>query len=184
MDLRSQITIEAPAERVWEAIGERFMRIAEWAAPITSSCPVGSSELRVGVTRACSIAPFGPIKAGVVKERLTRFDRDGMTFEYEALEGMPSFVVRAVNRWSVERLGGQRSIVRIHATLTLRGVVSWLSWPMKWQLQAGGVRVAEELKYFVEHGRAHPRKQAASGAPVDWDSGRADQGGAGRPTRW
>jgi hypothetical protein len=82
---------------------------------------------------------------------------------------MPSFVVRAVNRWSVEPLGAQRSVVRIQATLTLRGVARWLSWPMRWQLQAVGTRVAEELKYFVEHGRAHPRKQVTSGASVERD---------------
>jgi len=87
MDLRNEIIIEAPAARVWAAIGERFMHIAEWAAPIPSSCSVGPEEPALGATRACSNVPFGPIKAGTVTERLLTFDRNAMTLEYEAIEG-------------------------------------------------------------------------------------------------
>ncbi len=115
MEIRSQVTIKAPAERVWDAIGERFMDVSEWAAPITSSCPVGVDEPGVGAIRACSIAPVGPIKAGVVKERLTVFDPTSMVFEYEAVEGMPEFVVRAVNRLRIERVNDRLAVVHIHA---------------------------------------------------------------------
>jgi hypothetical protein len=168
MELRNAIIIEAPAERVWQALGERFMHVSDWAAPITASCPVGTAEPGVGVTRSCNIAPFGPVKARVVRERLTRFDRDAMAFEYEALEGMPSFVGRAVNRWSVARVDDRRSQLRIHATLTLRGPMALLGCVIKWRLESGGAKVAEELKYFLENGKPHPRKLAsrqASGVP-------------------
>lgn len=168
MELRNEIIIEAPIERVWHALGERFMQVSEWAAPITASCPVGAAELGVGVTRSCNIAPFGPVKAGTVTERLTRFDRDAMAFEYEALEGMPGFVGHAVNRWSIARVDDRRSQLRIHATLTLRGPMVLLGCFIKWQLESSGAKVAEELKYFVENGKPHPRKLAsrqASGAP-------------------
>jgi hypothetical protein len=161
MELRNEISIDAPAHRVWEALGERFMHVGEWAAPITSSCPVGDSTPDVGVTRACTIAAFGPVKPGVIKERLTAFDRARMTLEYEALEEMPSFVTRAVNRWSVVPQGDDHAIVRIHATLELRGPVALVSCLIRWQLQSGGARVAEELKYFLERGEPHPRKLAA-----------------------
>lgn len=164
MDLRNEITINAPAAAVWAALGERFMHVGEWAAPISSSCPVGEATPGVGVVRACHIDGFGPVKPGTIQERLTSFDRDRMSFEYEALEGMPSFITRAVNRWSVHPLDGERSLVRIHATLTLKGPAVLLSCLLRWQMQAGGARVAEELKYFVEHGKPHRRKLAASSA--------------------
>jgi hypothetical protein len=163
MEVHSEVRIDAPAERVWNALGERFMNIGEWAAPITSSCPFGPAGLGVGATRSCAHASVGPIKAGVVKERLVLFDRTKMALEYEAIEGMPGFVLRAVNRWTVERVDEHRSVVRIHATLTLAGPIRLLSWLVKWQMTVTGVRVGEELKYFVENGRPHPRKQAARG---------------------
>jgi hypothetical protein len=149
---------------VWAALGERFMHVGKWAAPITSSCPLSEEHPGVGVVRACHIEGFGPVKPGTIHERLTSFDRERMTFEYEALEGMPSFITRAVNRWSVHPLDDRRSQVRIHATLTLKGPAVLLSCLLKWQMQWGGARVAEELKYFVEHGKPHPRKLAARGA--------------------
>jgi hypothetical protein len=158
MELRNEITIEAPAERVWKVLGERFMHVGEWAAPITSSCPVAGSEPGVGMIRACTTAAFGPVKAGIIHERLTSFDRDHMTFEYEAIDGMPSFVAHAVNRWRVRRVDDRRCMLRIHATLILRGPARLLGWLVKWQMRVGGARVVEELKYFVEQGRPHPRK--------------------------
>ncbi len=164
MELRNEVVIDAPAERVWHTLGERFMHIGEWAAPITSSCPVASSEPGPGAMRSCTTAPFGPVKAGVVKERLTRFDPEAMAFEYEAAGGMPSFVAHAVNRWSVSRVDDRRCRVRIHATLTLRGPMVLFGCVIKWQLQSGGAKVADELKHFVETGRPHPRKVASPGA--------------------
>lgn len=166
MELRNEIVIEAPAERVWHALGERFMHVSEWAAPIHASCPVGPPEPGVGVTRSCSIAPFGPVKAGVVKERLTRFDRAAMALEYEALEGLPSFLGHATNRWSVDRIEESRSLLRIHATLTVTGPMVLFGCVIKWQLEAGGAKVAEELKYFIENGRPHPRKVAATASAL------------------
>lgn len=183
MELHNEITIEAPAERVWRALGERFMHVGEWAAPITSSCAIGPEELAAGAVRACSIPPFGPFRAGVVKERLTTFDRAQMALAYEAIEGMPRSVARAVNRWSVEPLDDGRSVVRIHATLTLRGFARLLSCPMKWRLEAEGARVAEELKHFVERGHPHPRKRAAPGPSTAPRHALPDQGSAGLPPR-
>lgn len=162
MDLRNEVTINAPAKAAWEALGERFMQVGDWAAPINASCPVGARQPGVGVVRACQIDGFGPVKPGTITERLTVFDRERMAFEYEALEGMPGFVERAVNRWSVHPLGDAQCVIRIHATLTLRGPVALIGCVVKWQMQRGGTRVAEELKYFVEHGCPHPRKLAAS----------------------
>lgn len=173
MEINDEIEIDAPAERVWAVLGERFMHVSDWAAPITSSCPVGPGAPGVGATRACSIAPVGPVKAGVVKERLTKFDREQMSYEYEAIEGMPGFVAAATNRWTVVRVDDGRSVVRIQATLTLRGPAKLLGWLMKWQFRSVGVRVAEELKYFVENGKPHPRKLAAL----------PDSGSAGAPAR-
>ena len=166
MELRNQIYIDASADQVWEALGERFMMVSEWAAPITSSCPVDQRTPGIGVTRSCTIAAFGPVEPGIVKERLTKFDRERMVFEYEAIEGMPRFVEHAVNRWGIVSVNDARSIVRIHATVRLRGIARVFSWLFERQFQSGGARVAEELKYFVERGEPHPRKQAATGKLV------------------
>jgi hypothetical protein len=166
MELRNTIEIDAPAPRVWETLGEQFMHIGAWASPITSSCPVGRAAPEVGSMRACTIAAFGPFNAGDIQEKLIAFDRDQMTFEYEAQKGLPRFVARAVNRWCVVRLDERRSLVRTHATLTLRGPAALLSCVLRVQMEASGARVLDELKHYVELGVPHPRKRAAASSAV------------------
>lgn len=165
MELRNEVEIAAPAARVWHTLGERFMHVGEWAAPITSSCAVGASEPTAGAMRACTIAPFGPMKAGVVRERLVRFDAATMSFEYEAVSGMPRFVARAVNRWTVVRIDEHRSRVCVHATLLLRGPMVLLGCVLRWQFNAAGAKVIEELRHFVETGESHPRKRRRVALP-------------------
>lgn len=162
MELHNRIVIAASALAVWEAIGERFVHIGQWAAPIVSSCPINDAPLAVGMVRACRIARFGPFSPGVIRERLTTFDREAMSLSYEAQDGMPRFVANAVNRWSVHRVDASQCEVRVHATLTLRGPMKLFGWLLRNQLEASGVRVLEELKYYVEQGAPHPRKRAAS----------------------
>ena len=89
-----------------------------------------------------------------------------MALEYEALEGLPSFLGHATNRWSVDRIEESRSLLRIHATLTVTGPMVLFGCVIKWQLEAGGAKVAEELKYFIENGRPHPRKVAATASAL------------------
>lgn len=137
------------------------MQISDWAAPVVQSWPSGAQEPSVGATRVCRIAPFGPFKAGLIKERLIRFDQAQMSFAYEATEGMPRFVAHAVNRWNLQHIDAHRARLVVHATLELRGPVRAFAYLLKWQMQRGGARVAAELKHFVENGTPHPRKLAA-----------------------
>jgi Polyketide cyclase / dehydrase and lipid transport len=160
VDLRAEVVIDAPAAAAWAVLGERFGQIGEWAAPITSSCLDG--EAMVGATRTCHFAGFGPFKAGTLTERLVEFDPGAMTLAYESVDGMPSFVKSARNRWTVQPRSAASCLVRTHATLELQGPVRLLQFVVRRRLQADGARVLDELRYQVEHGRPHPRKLAVA----------------------
>jgi hypothetical protein len=160
MDMHGEIFIQAPARAAWAVLGERFGRIAEWAAPITASSLVGAPG--AGAVRTCHIAGFGPVKPGVIRERLVTFDARAMSFTYEAVSGMPAFVASAVNRWSVHHRGDTACVVSTHATIELRGAARLLGWLMRSRLQRDGALVLEELRHMVEQGQAHPRKVAAA----------------------
>lgn len=161
MKLESEITVDASAERAWSVLGEGFGRIGEWAAPIVASTLDG--EPSVGAVRTCTTARFGPVAPGVIEERLLEFEPTRHSFRYEAVSGMPRFIVHATNRWSVRALGDTRSIVRTEATLELRGLASLFGCVLAWRMKSDGRRVLEELKHRIETGRPHPRK-LASGA--------------------
>ena len=156
MELQAELIINAPARVAWTVLGQGFGKICEWAAPIVASSLEG--ELGPGAVRICHTARFGPVAGGVIKERLLAFDADSMSFTYESIAGMPKFIERATNKWSIHAVDEGRCIVRTHAFVRLRGPMVLLSFLLRRSFHAGGARVLEELRHRIERGEAHPRK--------------------------
>jgi hypothetical protein len=154
MEMRAEVAIDAPAEVAWAVIGERFGDIGEWASAITESVMDGPPA--VGRVRTCQVTGFGPIAAGVIKERLTQFDPQARSLSYEAAAGMPWFIAGADSRWSVHAGPGSACTVRIHATLTLRPAARPLSPALRWQMRADTRRALAELRHRVETGHSAP----------------------------
>lgn len=159
MELRAELVINAPSQDAWIVVGERFGEIGEWASSITESSMDGRPA--AGQVRTCHIAGFGPIAPGVIKERLVRFDPEARSLSYEAIAGMPQFIVNAVSRWSVRDGPGSGCTIRIHATLTLRSAARPLGLVLRWRIRADTRRVLAELRHRVETGRPHPPELAA-----------------------
>jgi hypothetical protein len=153
--------VNAPAEDAWAVVGERFGEIAEWASAITESVMDGPPA--AGQVRSCQIAGFGPIKAGVITERLIQFDPAARSLTYQAAGGMPWFIADAVSHWSVAARPGGACTVRIHATVVLRLAARPLGPVLRWRLRGDTRRTLAELRQRVEAG--HP-DQANPAAPA------------------
>ena len=82
------------------------------------------------------------------------------SLSYEAAEGRPGFIMRAVNRWSVHPGPGRACTLRIHATVTLRPVTRPLGPVLRWRMRAGTRRVLADLRHRVVTGQSHPAKAA------------------------
>jgi len=155
MKLQMELELRASAERAWQILGEGFGNICEWTSSLSSSVLEG--ELREGGIRCCvSSQSFGPFKAGTVKERLVEFDPSTMTYAYEAFEGLPGFVKRAGNRWSIEKIDEQRCIVRSDATLELKGMLKIFAPFMKMFMRKDLEKFVEEMRYRIEQDTPHP----------------------------
>ena len=94
-ELPISITIEAPAEKVWQVIAHEFADIGRWATAIPESTvltglPVPTDAAVGG--RACSAALPG---FRTVHEQFTYFDEAQMRFGYAAIAGLPSFIRHA-----------------------------------------------------------------------------------------
>jgi hypothetical protein len=159
MEMRAEVVINAPARDAWAVVGERFGEIGEWASAITESVMDGPPA--AGQVRTCQIAGFGPIAAGVIKERLIEFDPGAMSLSYEAAAGMPRFITGAVSRWSVDAGPRSACMVRIHATLALRMAARPLSPVLRWRLRADTRRTLAELRQRVEAGHLDPANPAS-----------------------
>lgn len=159
MKLYCTVTVEAPASTAWKVLGEGFGHISEWASLINASSL--DRELGVGAVRTCQIARFGPVPAGTIEERLIDFHPAGLSFGYEALSGMPRFVGRAVNRWSVTPLGANRCMITSKAILELQGPMRLMGPALKRGMLHNAAQVLAELKHRLEYGQPHPRKRQA-----------------------
>ena len=162
MEMTAQIRIEVPAAQAWDVVGTRFGDVAAWAAPITASS-LDRTTAAAGAVRTCHVSGFGPLGDMVVHERLLAFDDATRSLTYDAVDGLPGFVRRATNRWTVEPDGANACVVRTRATLDL----AWWMRPagpfMAARLRREGVAVLEELAHHLQTGRPHPRKATSAG---------------------
>ena len=121
-----------------------------------------------------------------VTETIVAFDDAGRTLVYEASAGMPSFVTLARNRWQVTADGEQRSRVTFAAELRVRGPLGWLArWWLLARVGRTGRFLLDDLRHYVEHGVASPRKHrqlARRSFSVRW-AGRRRQRAPGRESR-
>lgn len=162
MEMTAQIRVEVSAAQAWDVVGARFGEVAAWAAPITASS-LDRTSATAGAVRTCHVTGFGPMRDMVARERLLSFDDTGRSLLYQAVDGMPRFVRRATNRWTVEPDGEHACVVRTRATLD---VAWWLRPAAPFtapRLRRDGAAVLEELAHLLVTGRPHPRRVAASG---------------------
>ena len=153
MQMKGKITIDAPVDKVWAVLGRDFSRIDQWASIITKSsgAEIPESELN---GRVCSAKGFGD-----TLEALVNYDEAAMCFTYKALKGLPWFMTSAQNNWSVRELGNGQCEVASRAEIYMRLFPGIILAPLfKLMMGRKSREMFEELKFFVENDRPHPRK--------------------------
>jgi hypothetical protein len=162
LQLKRQMTINAAAQKVWHVLAHEFSNVGQFASSIPESKPVTDIPAPDGAEvggRVCATAVPG---FAAVREIFTYYDEQSMRFGYEPTEGRPWFIKRAENHWAVRVLGPQTALVESRADLEVNLFLGMFLGPLA-KLFMGRVSAQffEELKYFVEHDRPHPRKLRA-----------------------
>lgn len=155
MEVIRHLNVNAPASRLWQILAEDYDRVGEWTSEIAQS--TANPDLAVGEGRVCTTDGFGD-----VKETITAFDENARQFSYAAeISTFPFFVKEVSNTWRVEASGSERSVVHMHLHARLLPLFAQLMGPvMKRQMAKSADIILEELKYYAETGKIHPRKQA------------------------
>ncbi len=162
MTISKQITIDAPAAKVWQVVAHDFHKADQWASsvnhstsrkagPVPDGCPLDAAG------RACDTS------IGGVKEEIVYYNEAGKKFGYRATaEKMPFFVKNLVNNWQVIPQGEHSAKVDMKLNIDLMPVIGTVMSPMM-KVQMGKLlgEAVEELKFFIEHGKPHPRKVQA-----------------------
>jgi hypothetical protein len=160
--LVQHIIVDASADAVWEVIGRRFDRIGEWATAVPSSTAVPHSTCPVdGAPVAGRVCDTGIRLMPRVTESIVAFDDTARSLTYRA-DDLPAFVAVATNTWTVAVIDQDRSRVSVEARFETWG---WLGAVARWlilrRVGRTGRYLAEDLRHYVEHGTASPRKRAA-----------------------
>lgn len=157
MEIARTITINAPADHVWDLLANRFHHVGQWASIINESKALATTTGQAGVAdRVCDTPD------GVFKEQMTAFDEERRTFSYLAYEGLPGFVREGGNNWGVRDLGNGKTEVNMRMRFDLNPVANVLmGWMLKRQMSKAGEGVLDDLKVFAETGKVSERKLAA-----------------------
>ncbi len=148
-----QIEINAPIDKVWNALAVDYGGIGKWASGVNHV--VEHSGEGISAKRFCSISASG---FNDTRERVIRFEPDNHYFEYELYEGLPGFVNYSINKDRLEAKGSKT----IWISENEMRVGGFMGLTMKWMMRKQLTKVlenkAEELKHYIETGQPHPRK--------------------------
>jgi Polyketide cyclase / dehydrase and lipid transport len=157
--IRAAVTIEAPADEVWEVVAHQFHRVGDWATAIPTSTAITGVTARVDAPVIGRVCTTGVQMVPEVEERIVAYDEANRTLSYEG-HGMPEFIKTARNRWHVQPLDDRRSRVSLVATLEHRGILGQFVYVfLRLQLTRVGPQFLSDLKYYIEHGAPSPRKE-------------------------
>ncbi|MEL7208474.1 MAG: SRPBCC family protein [Actinomycetota bacterium] len=102
-------TVLTPPAEVWAVLAD-FGRIAAWAPSVDHSEALTPGPLSAGSARRVQVGHLTLAETVVVCEPPS-------TLAY-TLDGLPPFVARAENRWTLEPAGDRRTTVTLEAELT------------------------------------------------------------------
>ncbi len=128
MKVKTAHELNVPADAVWTLMGDRFAEIGEWSNTVVKSSIDG--PLAPGSVRTCDLKPT-PAGLDQIQEQITKFDRQGQSFAFLIVSGLPGFMRKVESEWTIEPLAGGRT--RAINQLTIE--VAWYMRPMAFMIR-------------------------------------------------
>ncbi len=156
MEIKKEIIINRSVQDVWEVLGNQFTTAHKWARGLTHSEGYGEPKFEGAEcsNRTCEVPGFGTIQ-----EHIKKFDAKNHVLAYEVVKGFPGFITKALNTWSLSKIG-DRTKVSMHLEMQTNGFKGAVMGPiMKMQINKMVAGVIEDLKVYVETGQPSLFKQ-------------------------
>ena len=158
-ELEKEIIINVSAEELWEMIGPGFADVYKWSSNVDHSEGSGTSMFEGASCseRACNVNVKG---FSQIKETLTKYDQDRRILAYEVHEGMPGFVTRAANEWTVVAMSEYQSKLVMKAEFESKGLMGTLMrGMMKKKMDKTLGTVLNDAKIYAETGQISGAKE-------------------------
>lgn len=154
MHITKKTTIDKPIEEVWEVLGNQFGQISNWASIINESKVYGESKLK-GINYAIRETDTAQ---GITKQEVTSFDPKKHSLSYKSISGTPPIIKEVRAHWSLAKTNSNFTNLEMDFKADMKGLGFILSPLVKIKLGKIGNELLEELKFYVENGQPHPRK--------------------------
>jgi ribosome-associated toxin RatA of RatAB toxin-antitoxin module len=158
-DVKKEITINVSAEKLWDMVGNGFVDVYKWSSNVDHASGSGTAEFS-GATcseRSCDVNVKGFSK---IHEKLVEYDEKQMVLAYEVMEGMPGFVTKAVNQWTVVAIDENHSKLVMKAEFRSKGLMgSMMNGMMEKKMNQTLLTVLNDAKVFAETGMVSPAKR-------------------------
>ena len=156
--LQKEILINVSADELWEMVGPGFVEVYKWSSNVDHAEGSGQPEFSGAVCseRVCNVNVKGFSK---ISERLTKYDEQSMNLAYQVEDGMPKFVTKAVNDWTVVPVGKNQSKLVMIAEFGSKGLMGALmNGMMKKKMAQTLETVLMDAKVYAETGQVSEHK--------------------------
>ena len=154
MNIRKEMMIEKDIDAVWAVMGTQFAQVHLWSSNFFDSKPAGPAKfpgLDYSVRDTVT-------ERGQTVQALDTFDATNFALTYHISKGAPKIAKRAVGMWSLKSIDKNSTTVIIEFIMETKGIIGFLLPALiKLKIKQASLVIAEELKYYLEQGKAHPR---------------------------
>jgi len=157
--LEKEIVINVSEDQLWDMIGPGFIDVYKWSSNVDHAEGKGQSEFEGAVCneRFCDVNVKGFSK---ISEELTIYDASKKTLAYAVKDGMPGFVTKAVNQWTVVRVDDSHAKLVMKAEFGSKGLMgSMMNGMMKKKMGTTLETVLNDAKIYAETGQVSQAKQ-------------------------
>ena len=158
-NLEKEINIGVSAEKLWNMVGPGFVDVYKWSSNVDHAEGKGEGQFEGAVCdeRFCNVNVKGFDR---ISEKLTNYDDQKMNLSYAVLEGMPGFITKAINDWTVVPIAPNESKLLMKARFESKGLMGALTrGMMKRKMSETLETVLYDAKVYAETGNTSLAKQ-------------------------
>lgn len=152
MEITVNVKIEKSAAEVWEVMGNQFGHADRWSSNFITSKPGGEAKFE-GLEYSHRDTTT---ERGNTIQELTSFDASNYTLSYKITQGAPEIAKSAKSKWYITE-DSHGTVVHMDTVMEPKmPLPEEMAQKINMGLTASFQLLAEELKYYVENGKAHP----------------------------
>lgn len=153
MIIERQIEINNSIENVWKILAHDFAHPYIWASAVNYSEGRGKQiDTLECDERACQTS------MGNIREKITHYSNEQHTISYDIVEGLPFFVSKGKNKWSLTKKTEHKVSLHIEMEMNLKPWAFFMSPMTKMMFNKLALQLSEDFAHYAEKGKPHPRK--------------------------